>query len=94
MSEASRHDAERLGDSLRDYWAEILEVPREEVNDCSHFFESGGDSLLAVELVAGLSEMIGVAVPLDSIMLDGTFGGLRDVCEGLLVTDDVPSPER
>ena len=73
-----------LEDSLRSSWAKVLEVPGEEIDDSSHFFASGGDSLLAVELVVGLSELLGVAVPLDPVMLDGTFGGLREVCEELL----------
>lgn len=84
MNQGSPNGAVGLEDTLRDSWAKLLEVPSAEVVDSSHFFESGGDSLLAVELVVSLSELLGVLVPLDSVMSDGTFGGLRQTCAELL----------
>lgn len=83
MDLSSPGGAGELEDSLRAAWAKILEVPAGEIADSSHFFESGGDSLLAVELVVCLSETLGVTVPLDSILADGTFGGLQAVCQEL-----------
>jgi acyl carrier protein len=71
-------------------WSAVLELSDEEVTDSSNFFFDGGDSLLAVELVSAASNALGVEVPLDSILLDGSFGALvKATSEAVSVSRDV-----
>lgn len=49
-------------------WAEIIDVDQVEVDD--HFFEIGGNSLLAIEVVRELKERAGVALPLGEFLRD------------------------
>lgn len=67
--------------AVRTAWVEILGVSEESLSDASDFFAEGGDSLLAVELSVRLSEELGVEVPLESLLLDGTLAAL---CEATL----------
>jgi len=69
--------------AVLDCWSSILEMPRAEVCGASHFFECGGDSLLAVELVGELTERLGVPIPLELVLLKGTFGDLLGACQEL-----------
>jgi thioesterase domain-containing protein len=39
-------------------WADVLRIPNPGIHD--HFFDSGGDSLAAVRLLAGLAEALGI----------------------------------
>ena len=59
-------------------WSEILEIPDEEISDSSNFFFDGGDSLLAVNLAWAAGGELGVEIPLDPLLLDGTFGALLE----------------
>ena len=84
------HDFAAVHDVVRACWAALLELPLDEVSLQANFFAAGGDSLLAVELVATLSERLGVEVPLDPLFFDGTFGALADVCSTTVAADQAP----
>lgn len=51
-------------------WAEILDIDEAEVDD--HFFEIGGNSLLAIDVVTAVQARTGVAVPLGDFFADPT----------------------
>jgi acyl carrier protein len=51
--------------ALADLWQETLRVDRIGVND--NFFESGGHSLLAMQLVRRIRDLFGVEIPLKSL---------------------------
>jgi acyl carrier protein len=52
-------------------WERILQIP---VTAETDFFESGGHSLLAVELSIAIEELTGVEPPLDLVYRLRTFG--------------------
>lgn len=82
------HDPAAVHGVVRDCWAALLELPLQEVTSQANFFAAGGDSLLGVELVARLSERLGVEVPLDPLFFDGSFGALASVCAEIVAADE------
>ncbi|MCR5138487.1 MAG: acyl carrier protein [Oscillospiraceae bacterium] len=56
-------------------WKEVFQV--DEVADNSDFFESGGDSIMAVQLAAWLIQK-GVKLDLVDLFTSGTFGAIAD----------------
>ncbi len=76
-------------DALAAAWLAVLNVPAVSRED--NFFETGGDSLAAVEFAARVEDSLGVMVPLEVLILDGTFGGLLDAIVG--ASSEVFSPE-
>ena len=58
-------------------WEDVLEVPSVDVDD--DFFELGGDSLAAAEVMAGLERETGVALPASVLMRAPTVAGLADI---------------
>jgi amino acid adenylation domain-containing protein len=55
-------------------WSELLGV--DDLDADANFFELGGDSLLATQLVARLSARFGMALPLDAVFATPTVRGL------------------
>ncbi|WP_308115121.1 MULTISPECIES: non-ribosomal peptide synthetase [unclassified Rhodococcus (in: high G+C Gram-positive bacteria)] len=60
--------------TVADVFADVLGQPRVGLDD--DFFELGGNSLIATQVVARLSESIGFAVPVPWIFTDSTVEGL------------------
>ena len=58
-------------------WGNLLKIP--EVGVFDHFFESGGHSLLAAQLVDDIERETGVAIPLAALFADDTIAGLARV---------------
>ncbi|MFH8984012.1 type I polyketide synthase [Streptomyces varsoviensis] len=85
--------AERAGDEPVDVDAALLTLFRqvlgieEDVAD-PDFFEHGGDSLAAVELVSLIENTFGVALPLEDVFETPTPGGLARAVEELLAAAD------
>lgn len=57
-------------------WCALLGVPTASYDD--DFFESGGDSLLAIQLAERLESAGGLPFPLAALFGDGRFGALVD----------------
>ncbi len=51
-------------------WAEILDIDEVDVHD--HFFEIGGNSLLAIDVVTAVQARTGAAVPLGEFFASPT----------------------
>lgn len=68
---APRTPAERL---VADVWAALLSLPRVGVHD--NFFEIGGHSLLAMQMIARLRQEAGVELPLRSVFEAPTVEGV------------------
>jgi len=58
-------------------WRELLEIPQVGIRD--HFFDLGGDSLLAVRMLNAVSRAYGVDVELATFFTDATIEGLAEV---------------
>src|SRR5262249_8927505 len=71
---APRTAAER---AIAEIWSEVLRVSPVGVDD--GFFELGGDSLLAVRVVARASQALGVELPLSALFEAPTVAGLGSV---------------
>ncbi|MGH3015944.1 MAG: acyl carrier protein [Gaiellaceae bacterium] len=61
---------------VKDVWRELLPVDDGPLDSDANFFDVGGHSLLAVELVARIEERAGVPIPLGDIFLDGRLRSL------------------
>ncbi len=90
-----RHLAEILSaaggnsaDQLARIWAEVLRVPRVE-ND-ANFFDIGGDSLRAMEVIVRVSEMLHVDLPLVAFFEDPTVAHLAQVIDDLKAEGTTP----
>jgi acyl carrier protein len=63
-----------IEDSLASIWAEILELDAVGIHD--HFLDLGGDSLLAVRIVAAMEERLGIEFGAESIFEQPTVAEL------------------
>src|SRR5689334_25032535 len=68
-------------EALAKIWAEVLRVPRVEMH--ANFFDIGGDSLKAIEVVARVSEIWQVDLPLMAFFADPTVTHLAVVIDEL-----------
>jgi amino acid adenylation domain-containing protein len=73
---------------LAEIWCDLLH--REQIVLDEDFFEAGGDSLLANQVVARVREALGVDVPLRSVFRSPTIAGLALAITECLVGDDAP----
>ncbi len=67
-------------DVLANIWATVLRVPR--VDRHANFFEIGGDSLKAMEIISRVRETLQVDLPLISFFQDPTVSHLAEVLTG------------
>jgi acyl carrier protein len=68
-------------DALASIWAEVLRLPQVETN--ANFFDLGGDSLKAMEVIARVSEVFHVDLPLIAFFEDPTVAHLAAVVDDL-----------
>jgi amino acid adenylation domain-containing protein len=66
-----------IEDALANIWAGVLRLPR--VDEHANFFEIGGDSLKAMEVIARVSEELHFDLPLIAFFQDPTIRHLVDV---------------
>ncbi len=78
--EAPRTETE---DRLARHWSDILGIPVEQIGRRDHFFDRGGSSLSAVELVVALDN----AVSLKEVTGAPVLADLARVLDGELITD-------
>ncbi|MEU2716300.1 acyl carrier protein [Streptomyces sp. NPDC007205] len=65
-----------IEETVRQRWALVLETSADDITDDSDFFADGGDSLLAAELVASISDAVRADVDIADLFLDASFAGL------------------
>ena len=65
-----------LEHQLLDVWSEILR--HEDLSATDNFFDAGGHSLLAVQLVSQIERRYGYRVPVAALFEAGTVAGLAD----------------
>src|SRR5215470_12275976 len=73
-------------------WAEVL--GRGEIKDTDNFFDLGGDSLKALEVIARLQATLNVELPLIAFFEDPTIAHLAQVIDTLRSTDHENSQPR
>jgi acyl carrier protein len=73
---APRNDTERL---LAQAWSEVLGVRRVGIHD--DFFDLGGNSILATQLISRLAPHFNVDIPLSSLFDRRTIAGLAELVE-------------
>ncbi|MFI6499019.1 SDR family NAD(P)-dependent oxidoreductase [Nonomuraea typhae] len=83
---APRDDTEGV---LAALWSEVLGTPRVGVED--DFFELGGNSLVAVQLIALIRKKLGVRLPMRSLFKEATVGGMAALVKQAEVEDAAPS---
>ncbi|MBV8614889.1 MAG: amino acid adenylation domain-containing protein, partial [Acetobacteraceae bacterium] len=67
---------------LAEIWSELLGAPVTDVD--THFFDAGGHSLMAMQVVARVRERLGVALGLREVFEHARLGELARVVEGSL----------
>ena len=67
-------------DAIANIWAEVLRLPH--VDSHANFFEIGGDSLKAMEVIARVSEVLKVDLPLIAFFEDPTVAHLAALVSG------------
>ena len=77
-------------EALAVLWKEVLGVPRTGRHD--NFFESGGHSMLAMQLVARVRKRFNVVLPLRNIFEHQTLAGLAEIIERLSWSDFSKAP--
>jgi acyl carrier protein len=65
--------------ALAGAWCQVLGVTSVQPED--NFFDLGGDSLTAVEFVVAVEDTLGASVPLEVLILDGTFRGVVEALD-------------
>ena len=69
--------------ALAAVWLQVLPAPQVSVED--DFFERGGHSLLAAQLIARIDQTFGVTLPLRTLFEASTLGALAARIEALAV---------
>lgn len=82
---APRNDTERR---LAAIWKQILGVPQVGVHD--HFFELGGNSIWAVQVISRLRDEFDVEMPLRALFDTPTVAGLAEVIERMSASNPGP----
>lgn len=59
---------------VRSHWCAVLGVAEADAGD--RFFETGGDSLLAIDLIQRIEADLGVEVPVEVLFTDGSLAAL------------------
>ncbi|MFL6123333.1 SDR family NAD(P)-dependent oxidoreductase [Actinophytocola sp.] len=78
-AEAAAAEGLPVVERLRELWTAALGSPPE--GDRQDFFQAGGDSLAAVELVARIRAELGVRLTVGLLLDAGSFGGLAEIVE-------------
>lgn len=73
--------ATEVEETLAELWSELLDVQR--VGRRDNFFESGGHSLLAMQLVGQVRSRFGVDLPLKNLFEHPTVAGLAEAIDAL-----------
>jgi natural product biosynthesis luciferase-like monooxygenase protein len=73
--------ATEVEETLAGLWSELLEIQR--VGRRDNFFESGGHSLLAMQLVGRIRTRFGVDLPLKNLFEHPTVAGLAEAIDAL-----------
>ncbi|MFN8178104.1 MAG: amino acid adenylation domain-containing protein [bacterium] len=81
---APRDDVER---DLASLWGETLRLADDEVDVEESFFAAGGNSLLAIRLVASIRRRLGVELPVAAIFREPTLAGLARTLHAGAPTD-------
>jgi acyl carrier protein len=71
-------------DSIGEVWGELLHV---EPTDDADFFEAGGHSLLAAQMIARLNRKLGVRIPLRLVFDRPRLGDLKIAVEQLVAEE-------
>jgi len=84
---------EPLGLRIAAIWQEVLGVARVGLHD--RFFDLGGDSLVALQVMARLRDAFPVEMPVKALFEHPTVAGLRDVLEEALTArlEELPEAE-
>ena len=69
---------EAISKYIFDAWCRVLFV--ETVADGDNFFDSGGDSLSAVEMMEGVESVYNIEFPLEILFSSGRFDDLVSEC--------------
>ena len=69
----------QLEESLAQIWREILELERVGIHD--DFFDLGGNSLVAMQIIAKVTNTVEVYLPLHSLFDTPTIAGLAQQIE-------------
>jgi iturin family lipopeptide synthetase A/iturin family lipopeptide synthetase C/tyrocidine synthetase-3 len=86
----SEQSATPIEDTLAALWKELLSV--KSIGREDNFFESGGHSMLAMQLVAKVRKHFNVDFRLKNVFERQTLAGMAEVVEAMSWTDFVKTP--
>jgi acyl carrier protein len=69
----------KVATTISQEWCTVLSL--ETCDPSGHFFELGGDSLLAVELTERVERRLCIDFPIETLFFDGTLAAIIAVCE-------------
>jgi acyl carrier protein len=78
--------------AVAEIWQELLGIQRIGIYD--NYFELGGDSLLAAQVISRLRDNLEVELPLRSLFEVPTIAGLTELIETIRLTEQGPRPYR
>src|SRR5262249_10110989 len=89
MEEKKKKASDQVRDAVVQIWAEVLE--RENIRPNDNFFDLGGDSLKALEVISRLHALLGVELPLIAFFEDPTIDHLSEVLAELRPASEAPA---
>ncbi len=92
VPEAGAGPRSRTEKTLAAIWADLLKIRQPGVHD--DFFDLGGQSLMAIQLVARIRDAFGVDLALRNLFERPTIAGLAELVDGLLLLKPAQNPGR
>jgi acyl carrier protein len=75
---ANPADTDPVARTVAGTWNSMLDIAGDQQSDEADFFDLGGNSMLAVDLLSTLEEKLGVRLDLESFFFDSTFDALLE----------------
>jgi acyl carrier protein len=66
-------------------WQRVLNTA--DTDPHADFFELGGNSLDAADMMTAVEERLGIPFPIETLFMDGTFGALVQACNAVIRND-------
>ncbi|MCU0286404.1 MAG: amino acid adenylation domain-containing protein, partial [Acidobacteria bacterium] len=78
-----RPPVNEVEEKLAGVWAEVLGIPKDSISTVANFFDLGGHSLKAINMIAKIHKVLDIKLPLSEVFKNPRIKGLAEYIAGL-----------